>query len=372
MKKIFFILGALALTFGASAQLRVIGNGQVQVGNWNPSQWEISPTEPGHPFSVVSPGFQISIPIDSTTTVSVLGPNTTNLSGGSIAFGGRKDVMVEEESFNKSLAVPYGALALTGKGGIKYSSDRGPIFSYTRNSVQSSKETFTFNINVQAPAFLTTSDARYKKNVEPLESLGTMIGDLTPVSYNLDLSAGSDDSSAQKASSANSVSDRRSFGFLAQEVREIFPELVYEDENGMLSVDYNGFIPLLVDAYKELSATVQEQQETIENLKSSQQKAKRVASINDIENDEKILLMQNRPNPFRTETEIRCVLPETVKNAFICIYDLNGRQQKRIDITTRGEVSVMVSANSLQPGMYIYSLIVDGNEADTKRMILTE
>ena len=368
MKKALFILGTLALTFGASAQLRVLSNGHVQFGDWNTSQLVVQPLNSTNAVNPLIPGI---ITTDSTTTVSVLGPNTDNLSGGSIAFGGRKDVMVEELSFEKKTPTTYGTLSLTGKGGIRYSSDRGSIFSYTRNAIAST-EAFTYNINVKAPAFLTTSDARYKKNVEPLESLGTMIGDLTPVSYNLDLSAGSDDSSAQKASSVNTVSDRRSFGFLAQEVREIFPELVYEDENGMLSVDYNGFIPLLVDAYKELKATVQEQQETIENLKSSQQKAKGVASINDIENDEKILLMQNRPNPFRTETEIRCVLPETVKNAFICIYDLNGRQQKRIDITTRGEVSVMVSANSLQPGMYIYSLIVDGNEADTKRMILTE
>ena len=82
--------------------------------------------------------------------------------------------------------------------------------------------------------------------------------------------------------------------------------------------------------------------------------------------------MQNRPNPFKDVTEIRCYLPESVSDAFICIYDLNGRQQMRLNIADRGDVAVTVSGSSLPAGIYIYTLITDGQEADTKRMILTE
>ena len=206
--------------------------------------------------------------------------------------------------------------------------------------------------------------------------MGELLDGLTPVSYNLEIPMKDENGIAQKAS-AGTVSDRRSFGFIAQEVREIFPELVYEDSEGMLSIDYNGFIPLLVDAYKEmketateLKAKVAEQETMIASLTG--RKVKGTASIDDIDSEEAIVLMQNRPNPFKDSTEIRCHLPETVSDAFICIYDLNGRQQMRLSIADRGDVAVTVSGSYLQPGIYIYSLIADGQEADTKRMILTE
>jgi len=35
-----------------------------------------------------------------------------------------------------------------------------------------------------------------------------------------------------------------------------------------------------------------------------------------------------------------------------------------------GEITI--AGNDLTPGMYLYSLFVDGNEIDTKRMILTQ
>ena len=42
--------------------------------------------------------------------------------------------------------------------------------------------------------------------------------------------------------------DRLRYGFIAQEVMETFPELVSENSYGYLSVDYIGFIPMLVSA----------------------------------------------------------------------------------------------------------------------------
>jgi hypothetical protein len=41
-------------------------------------------------------------------------------------------------------------------------------------------------------------------------------------------------------------------GVIAQELREIFPELVHEDDKGMLSVNYVGLVPHLIEAIKEL------------------------------------------------------------------------------------------------------------------------
>lgn len=46
-------------------------------------------------------------------------------------------------------------------------------------------------------------------------------------------------------------SQREQLGFIAQEVQELFPQLVYEDEAGILSVDYISLIPVLVEALKQ-------------------------------------------------------------------------------------------------------------------------
>ncbi len=81
-------------------------------------------------------------------------------------------------------------------------------------------------------------------------------------------------------------------------------------------------------------------------------------------------LFQNTPNPFNTQTEIRYFLPDDVKQASICIFDMQGALLKCYPADNSG--SLVLYASELQPGMYIYSLIANRNEVDTKRMILTK
>ncbi|WP_298232519.1 tail fiber domain-containing protein [uncultured Azohydromonas sp.] len=50
---------------------------------------------------------------------------------------------------------------------------------------------------------------------------------------------------------------REQVGFVAQNVRQRFPELVDTGPDGMLSVHYTGFIPFLVEALKEQQAQIQ-------------------------------------------------------------------------------------------------------------------
>ncbi len=44
------------------------------------------------------------------------------------------------------------------------------------------------------------------------------------------------------------------YGLIAQEVQKIYPNLVKEDDKGMLSVNYIGLIPILIESIKELKA----------------------------------------------------------------------------------------------------------------------
>jgi hypothetical protein len=51
---------------------------------------------------------------------------------------------------------------------------------------------------------------------------------------------------------------------------------------------------------------------------------------------------------------------------------MNGLQIQKHDIAKAGMGKLVVEGRSLKAGMYLYSLIVDGKEVDTKRMILTK
>jgi len=61
------------------------------------------------------------------------------------------------------------------------------------------------------------------------------------------------------------------FGVLAQELREILPELVYgndDDENEYLGVDYTGLIPLMINTIKKQRKEIDEMNERLKKLES--------------------------------------------------------------------------------------------------------
>ena len=47
-------------------------------------------------------------------------------------------------------------------------------------------------------------------------------------------------------------------GIVAQEVQRLFPELVKVDKEGMLSVNYSGLIPVMIESTKELNSRVEQ------------------------------------------------------------------------------------------------------------------
>ena len=89
------------------------------------------------------------------------------------------------------------------------------------------------------------SDARLKKNIVPLcNSLHSLL-ELNGYTYNwIDTQS---DSTKQ-------------IGLIAQEVQKLYPQLVKENDKGVLSVNYTGLIPVLLEGMKE-------QQQQIEDLK---------------------------------------------------------------------------------------------------------
>ena len=164
----------------------------------------------------------------------------------------------------------------------------------------------------------------------------------------------------------------RSFGFSAQEVEEIFPDLVMEDENGIKSVNYIGLIPIIIEALKDHQNTINQLNEQIENLIGISPKSASIPTFIDPDVAEFPTLSQNIPNPFDETTVINYTIPTIESYATVNIYDLQGAQVKNFKISRIGPGEVEIPASELSPGIYIYNLIVDAQVIDTKQMILTE
>lgn len=103
------------------------------------------------------------------------------------------------------------------------------------------------------------SDIRLKDNVTPLESSLEKITQLQGISFTM------------KDSTAHDTE----YGFSAQEVQKIYPDLVHKanDEDGTLSMNYTGLIAPLVEAIKEQQKEIEALRAEIETLKSATQES---------------------------------------------------------------------------------------------------
>ena len=84
-------------------------------------------------------------------------------------------------------------------------------------------------------------------------------------------------------------------------------------------------------------------------------------------------LSQNAPNPLHESTDIEYILPKKYTTAMLVVQDMNERQIARFDLNeTTGKITFRPKNYGMSTGTYIYSLIVDGHIADTKKMVFFE
>ncbi len=103
------------------------------------------------------------------------------------------------------------------------------------------------------------SDRRLKDNINKIGPTKSRLIRLNPVKYNFN----------HKTKTIHSNKSDEQIGFIAQEVKEIFPETVVEDKNGTLGIKYMEFIPILVKALQEQQAEIDDLKSRIEKLESA-------------------------------------------------------------------------------------------------------
>jgi hypothetical protein len=91
------------------------------------------------------------------------------------------------------------------------------------------------------------SDVRIKRDINTVEdALGKILAMRGVTYYRIDDKVKESDR------------DRRKVGVVAQEIENILPEVVYEDEKGFKSVDYGSVVGVLIEAIKELKSELDE------------------------------------------------------------------------------------------------------------------
>ena len=223
--------------------------------------------------------------------------------------------------------------------------------------------------NAHASSFVTTSDLRLKKNVESAKDnegdyrFLDRVLDMNVIEYNLIDHVNGDNT---KDGKNVSIEDQRHIGLAAQELRELFPDLVVEGQDGYLAVNYVELVPVLIRSIQELKEELDEVKGTGEA-----QKAPSASGIANSKANAKNVLYQNTPNPFKEQTVIRFRLADDAQDAAICIFDMSGKTIKKLPISS-GMKSVSIGGYELGEGMFLYSLIVNGQEIDTKKMVISK
>lgn len=218
----------------------------------------------------------------------------------------------------------------------------------------------TYALSVNGDAFATglwlSSDKRFKQNEKTISGALEKLSSVKGVSYQFKKS---------EAVNGRVFSTGDQLGFIAQDLQKTFPELVKENSDGYLAVNYSGMIPVLVEAIKELKAEINQLKSQLNSTSSDEKNL----DINATQSG--ALLEQNHPNPFNQETLIGYTLPDGTTSSALYIFDLTGKQIAVFENLKHGKNELSISASKLSPGLYNYSLIVNGRIVDTKKMLLT-
>jgi hypothetical protein len=108
------------------------------------------------------------------------------------------------------------------------------------------------------PTPTSSSDMRFKKNISTVSGALEKLSKLNPVNYDW-----RNDEFKNKG-----FNDKKQWGFIAQEVEKVMPELVGADDDDYLTLNYNGFVPLLTKAMQEQQTEIENQQKEIDELKT--------------------------------------------------------------------------------------------------------
>jgi|GEM_PF-2641030 len=210
------------------------------------------------------------------------------------------------------------------------------------------------------------SDRRLKENIKPLSSATERLRKVNVYSYNF------------KQGMGLSLSNSLSYGVLADELEKEFPEMVkyvnvinhsdpknYRNIESYKSVDYDEFIPLLIQSVKELSDKIdnldpEKSTATLAGLKEKIESLEKNLNYSAVSrNAELSSSMTAYPNPSNSDMIID-IRGSSCNNCWLLISDLSGRLVKQYNLFNQQD-KITLSASEFGSGLFQCSLVEEGN-----------
>ena len=400
-KNILIGLCLLGTALNASAQLEVSSDGKVKIAsNVNTSYSTL--LVGNNTFNVTAANIGILGSTDAMNSKKNIGVFGTIGSDSSLSNDNNFGVLGIVSPINNTHGRNYGLGGMVGYSGDHYGGTgvygassavyyahptniQGTYAGYFKGPVRITGE-------LTAPNMYIPTDSRLSENVESLNERGgktctldnllamnvieynmkSRISDELPESIEKDATDKEREAYECLKRDEMKICARRHFGIDAEELQKVYPDLVLEGQDGYLSVNYVELVPLLIRSIQELKAELDELKgKNDTDGGSAARRESRLSNSADTRiSPINAVLYQNTPNPFTAQTEIRFSLPDDAPASYIYIFDMNGRMQKQIPVDT-SQQSVTINGYELSAGIYLYSLVVGGQEIDTKRMILS-
>ncbi len=138
--------------------------------------------------------------------------------------------------------------------GIGTGTGSGNLNFYQQGNVQANDWSIRARIDSDSGEYSTGSDKRLKSDINPLSGILDNVLELEPSSYRF---RGADSDG------------RRSYGFMAQQVETLFPDLVVRDEeHDYLGLNYGHFSVLAIQAVREQQEIIDTQADEIAQLRA--------------------------------------------------------------------------------------------------------
>ena len=396
MKKTILILGLIATSaITANAQLKVGSDGKVKIASSSNTSYS-SLLVGNYPYvnNMSNVGIAgTTIAMENKNNIGVLGSISTN----STISGDRNyGVLGIVDHMNYTHGRNYGLSGMIGQLGNHYGGAGvyGTCFTYYYYNPANIQGAYAgyFDGNVKVSGSITSNnvflpaDSRLSENVVSLNERGSetstldnLVG-MNVIEYNMksrisdEIAKGAEDDKTGEVREAYEylkkdemkMCARRHFGIDAKELQKIYPDLVLEGQDGYLAVNYVELVPLLIRSIQELSTKVTELESAgMNKTRAFDNPDEDIAAPSPTGN----ILYQNTPNPFTERTEIRFSLADDAREAYIYIFDMTGKMLRQIHVDNTMQ-SITINAYEFTAGIYLYSLVVGGQEVDTKRMIL--
>jgi len=211
-----------------------------------------------------------------------------------------------------------------------------------------------------SPVWTVASDQRLKKNVSAFTDGLEVLTKVKPVWFEYNGKAGM-------------PTNKKYVGVIAQQMQQIAPYMVgrFTDQDtpsqktDYLDYDANALTYILVNAVQEQQKQIGALQAQIAQLLSQQPGNSSLKTAG----EGGAQLWQNVPNPTEGTTLIRYSIPAQAHQAQISLHSLKGELLKSFPITQRGAGELSVNTTTLPEGVYLYRLVIDGKQVDTKKLL---